>query len=82
MRLMKNKTRPVKSITRNNNPGYKKNCNHKMSENEAVNIWTDKYIEFKRCIKHCGHWRRKVIYFDTDQELDDTMRKYQTNPNY
>lgn len=68
--------RPVKKITRDNNPGYRKNCNHEMGDNEAVNIWTDKNIEFRRCIKHCGHWRRKVIYFDMDQELDDIISKH------
>lgn len=59
------RTRIVREILKESHPGYKKNCAHKMIEN-GTNIWTHKHIEFRRCAKNCGHWRRKTIYFDTD----------------
>lgn len=67
------RTRIVKKVITDKGLGYKKNCAHKMGENEAINTWTYKHVEFRRCIKNCGHWRRKIYYFDTDAELDDII---------
>ena len=40
-----------------------------MSENESINIRTDRFEDWRRCIKGCGFWKRKIIYFDTTEEL-------------
>ena len=67
--IINGRTRIVKKIVKDKSTGFKRNCNHNMSKNEAINVRTDRFEDWRKCIKGCGFWKRKIIYFDTTEEL-------------
>lgn len=65
------RTYTVYKIDKKINQGHKKNCNHKMSENdntltfgELLNLPPNIYKEFRRCERNCGFWVKKIYYLE------------------
>ncbi len=50
--------------------GYKRNCHHTWSDNLEINVSTNKFIDFRKCMKpSCGAWKKKTTFYDTDSEF-------------
>jgi len=74
--------RVIKDIKKKSFQGHRKNCHHQWSDNIATNVSTNKFEEFHVCQKRCGAWRKKVTYFDVDQEFrNETMLTFLKDPS-